>query len=202
MKNFEKSIFLGAIMLIIIGGIVYYNYYKENDNAEILEEVYVENTEKIEDTEEKIIIHITGEVKNQGIIKINSNSRLIDAIEAAGGLTENADISKINLAYVVSDGQKIYIPNVNDLIEEYIDSEAGEGVIVEDINSSKKTLININTATQTELETLTGIGASTALKIINYRNENGKFKNIEEIKNVSGIGDAKYEAIKDNICVK
>lgn len=202
MKNFEKSIFLGVIMLIIIGGIIYYNYYKENDNAEILEEVYIENTEKIEDTEEKIIIHITGEVKNQGIIKINSNSRLIDAIEAAGGLTENADISKINLAYVVSDGQKIYIPNVNDLIEEYIDSEAGEGIIVEDINSSKKTLININTATQTELETLTGIGASTALKIINYRNENGKFKNIEEIKNVSGIGDAKYEAIKDNICVK
>lgn len=202
MKNFEKSIFLGVIMLIIIGGIIYYNYYKENDNAEILEEVYVENTEKIEDTEEKIIIHITGEVKNQGIIKINANSRLIDAIEAAGGLTENADISKINLAYIVSDGQKIYIPNVNDLIEEYIDSEAGEGVIVEDINSSKKMLININTATQTELETLTGIGASTALKIINYRNENGKFKNIEEIKNVSGIGDAKYEAIKDNICVK
>lgn len=202
MKNFEKSIFLGVIMLIIIGGIIYYNYYKENDNAEILEEVYIENTGKIEDTEEKIIIHITGEVKNQGIIKINSNSRLIDAIEAAGGLTENADISKINLAYVVSDGQKIYIPNVNDLIEEYIDSEAGEGIIVEDINSSKKTLININTATQTELETLTGIGASTALKIINYRNENGKFKNIEEIKNVSGIGDAKYEAIKDNICVK
>lgn len=202
MKIFEKSIFLGVIMLIIIGGIIYYNYYKENDNAEILEEVYVENTEKIEDTEEKIIIHITGEVNNEGIVKINSNSRLIDAIEAAGGLTENADISKINLAYIVSDGQKIYIPNVNDLIEEYIDSEAGEGVIVEDINSSKKTLININTATQTELETLTGIGASTALKIINYRNENGKFKNIEEIKNVSGIGDAKYEAIKDNICVK
>lgn len=202
MKNFEKSIFLGVIMLIIIGGIIYYNYYKENDDAEILEEVYVENTEKIEDTEEKIIIHITGEVNNEGIVKINSNSRLIEAIEAAGGLTENADISKINLAYIVSDGQKIYIPNVNDLIEEYIDSEAGEGVIVEDINSSKKTLININTATQTELETLTGIGASTALKIINYRNENGKFKNIEEIKNVSGIGDAKYEAIKDNICVK
>lgn len=202
MKNFEKSIFLGVIMSIIIGGIIYYNYYKENDNAEILEEVYVENTEKIEDTEEKIIIHITGEVNNEGIVKINSNSRLIDAIEAAGGLTENADISKINLAYIVSDGQKIYIPNVNDLIEEYIDSEAGEGVIVEDINSSKKTLININTATQTELETLTGIGASTALKIINYRNENGKFKNIEEIKNVSGIGDAKYEAIKDSICVK
>ena len=77
----------------------------------------------------------------------------------------------------------------------------GENIIIEDITSSSMNLVNINTATQTELETLTGIGPSTALKIIKYREENGKFKTIEEIKNVAGIGDSKFEAIKDEICV-
>lgn len=116
-------------------------------------------------------------------------------------MTENADISKINLAYVVQDGQKINIPNVNTVeTEVYISQEIGENIIVEDIKTNSK-LVNINTATQAELETLTGIGSSTALKIINYRKENGKFKTIEDIKNVSGIGDAKFEAIKNEIYV-
>lgn len=84
--------------------------------------------------------------------------------------------------------------------ESYISEEIGENIIVEDIKTNTN-LININTATQTELETLTGIGPSTALKIINYREENGKFNTIEDIKNVPGIGDSKYEAIKNEICV-
>lgn len=82
----------------------------------------------------------------------------------------------------------------------YITQDIGENIIIEDIETSTS-LININTASQTELETLTGIGPSTALKIINYRKEAGKFKTIEDIKNVPGIGEAKFEAIKDQICV-
>lgn len=203
MKNFEKSIFLGVIVIIIIGGVIYYNHRRENNSInENTEEIYYETKEKTEEQENFIVIHITGEIKTPGIIKIKENSRLADAIEAAGGLTENADINKINLAYIVSDGQKIYIPNINDKTEDYVNSEAGNGVIIENMESNNKKLVNINTATQAELETLTGIGASTALKIINYRKENGKFNNIEEIKNVSGIGEAKYEVIKNNICVR
>lgn len=203
MKNFEKGIFLGVIVIIVIGGIIYYNHCRENNSInENTEEIYYETKEKKEEQENFIIIHITGEIKTPGIIKIKEKSRLADAIEAAGGLTENADINKINLAYIISDGQKIYIPNINDKTEEYVNSEAGNGVIIENMESNNKKLVNINTATQAELETLTGIGASTALKIINYRKENGKFNNIEEIKNVSGIGEAKYEVIKNNICVR
>lgn len=203
MKNFEKSIFLGVIVIIVIGGVIYYNHCRENNSInENTEEIYYETKEKEEEQENFIIIHITGEIKTPGIIKIKENSRLADAIEVAGGLTENADINKINLAYIISDGQKIYIPNINDKTEDYVNSEAGNGVIIENMESNNKKLVNINTATQAELETLTGIGASTALKIINYRKENGKFNNIEEIKNVSGIGEAKYEVIKNNICVR
>lgn len=126
---------------------------------------------------------------------------MADAIEAAGGITTNADIDRINLAYIVQDGQKINIPNVNSVEKEiYIIENIGENIIIEDIKTSNN-LININTANQSELETLTGIGPSTALKIINYREENGKFKTIEDIKKVPGIGESKFDAIKNEICV-
>lgn len=82
----------------------------------------------------------------------------------------------------------------------YITENIGENIIIEDITTNTR-LVNINMATQTELEALSGIGPSTALKIIQYRNENGKFKSIEDIKNVPGIGDSKFKAIKNEICV-
>ena len=164
-----------------------------------------------------IYIYITGEVKNPGIVKLNENSRIIDAINSAGGTTNNANISKINLAYVLKDGMKVNIPNKEDLKNnnnfDYITMSSGDGKnddIPESENSlssksdksnTNKSVVNINTATQTELETLPGIGPSIALKIINYRNENGKFSSIDEIKNVSGIGDSKFENIKKYITV-
>ena len=199
MKNFKKIIFLSIIVALAVIYLIY--NYSNNENNEIIEEdLYIETSNQTKENN-KIILHITGEVNSPGIIEIDEGSRLNDAIEAAGGLTENADTNKINLAYVVQDGQKINIPNVNSVdTGNYITENIGENIVIEDTNMNTN-LVNINTATQTELETLTGIGPSTALKIIKYREENGKFKNIEEIKNVSGIGDSKFEAIKDEICV-
>ena len=96
------------------------------------------------------------------------------------------------------DGQKIYIPSIYDDINfSYVDSTAGENVI----GADNSTLININTATQSELEAIPGVGASTAQKIIDFRNKNGRFKKIEDIMNISGIGEAKFNNIKDYICV-
>lgn len=163
----------------------------------------IQNEEEIID--EKIIVHITGEVAKEGIVKIKKESRLADVIEKAGGTTEEADLSRVNLAYKVEDGQKIYIPNINDKenekeVQEYITEEAGTNVIIEGNESGNK--VNINTATQAELETLPGIGPSTALKIVNHRKENGKFEQIEDIKNVPGIGEAKFESLKEEICVE
>ena len=122
----------------------------------------------------------------------------------AGGFTEEADISKINLAYVVQDGQKIIIPNKNNSEEiesgDYISEDAGNGIIEESKSVGGK--VNINTATQTELESVSGIGPSLASKIIQYRTLNGKFISVEDLKKVSGIGKSKYESIKDEVIVK
>ena len=210
MKNFKKSIFLVLIGLLVVGIFIYKNLNNNQyDGIELNDynilEVEGEGVEgeKEESESSYIIVHIAGEVTNPGIMKVKKDSRVADVIEMAGGLTKSANIEKVNLAFIVSDGQKIYIPSIYDNEESgYVTTENGEGIIDNSFSiKANAEKININTATQTELEQLTGIGPSTALKIINYRNENGKFKTIEELKNVPGIGENKFQSIKDNICV-
>ena len=192
-----------AVMCMVIGYYIInktekYDYSALEKVDNVIEENEVE--EKENEMEEKIIIHITGEVEEGGIIELEKGARISDAIEEAGGITEEADLANVNLAYSLSDGQKIKIPNINEKNEEAIvEEKAGDNIIIEE---NKEEKININKATQTEIETLPGIGPSTALKIINYRNEHGKFKNVEDIKNVPGIGDTKFENIKEYICTE
>ena len=193
------------IMCIVIG---YYIISKtEKYDYSDIEKIsnIIEEDQEVDDNiiENKIVIHITGEVEEEGVIELEKGARISDAIEEAGGTTEEADLSNVNLAYSLSDGQKVKIPNINEKDEEIIvvEEKAGDNIIIEG-NKSREEKININKAAQTEIETLPGIGPSTALKIITYRNEHGKFKNIEDIKNVSGIGDSKFENIKEYICVE
>lgn len=205
-------IIIGCIIITIIG---YYTYIKIEtigfNEIELKEEsttkIIKEEKEEEKILEKKIIVHIAGAVKNEGVVELKESSRIEDAIEAVGGITEEADMTNINLAYILEDGQKIYIPTKEDTNTGYITKENGEDIItnmkIEDKSmKEEKSKVNINNANQVELETLPGIGPSTALKIINYRKENGKFKNIEDIKNVPGIGESKYEQIKDSIIVK
>ena len=175
------------IMCIVIG---YYIISKtEKYDYSDIEKIsnIIEEDQEVDDNiiENKIVIHITGEVEEEGVIELEKGARISDAIEEAGGTTEEADLSNVNLAYSLSDGQKVKIPNINEKDEEIIvvEEKAGDNIIIEG-NKSKEEKININKAAQTEIETLPGIGPSTALKIINYRNEHGKFKNIGDIKNV------------------
>ena len=227
--NKKQKIVIGIIGAIIIMAFLYYIYAKEDDSIisteENITENVVEKSEKSEKTtnEEtnKIVVHVSGAVNQEGIIELQENSRISDAINIAGGLKENADTKHINLAFKLEDGMKIYIPTIEETKEQntqiqnqnridetskYVTSSSGvvqeEQTNGQQSEQKKNEKININTATQTELETLPGIGPATSLKIINYREENGKFETIEEIKEVSGIGDAKYENIKDLICVK
>ena len=205
----QKIIFISIATLIIIfvGCYIIYktSHYKNYNELEIIEDNDIgtnkTNSNEEEIISEEIVIHIAGEVVKEGIVKIKKDARITDVIEKAGGLTKEADLSKINLAYQVEDGQKIYIPNINDKEEkDYITEDAGVDIIVD--GKKDKDKVNLNTATQAELETLSGVGPSTALKIINYRKENGEFKKIEDIKNVPGIGEAKFESLKEYICVK
>ena len=217
MKNFKELLKNNIIVIILFSialasGVCLYFKTEEKENMQnIFEEVennVTTNTVENENTEEakKIAIHITGEVKKTGVIYLKVGSRIIDAIEKAGGTTKNADLSKVNLAYVLLDGQKLYIPNKKDKISEYISEGGGQNVITgteansnTEMNKSKK--ININTAGKEELQKISGIGPSLAEKIISYRNSNGKFKKIEDIKNVNGIGENKYRNIKGSICI-
>lgn len=200
--NKNQKIIVGGILLVIILVIGYYIYKitqePEINTLEIMEDKVeiAEENQNIDNTE--IIIHIAGAVENSGIQKLHENSRIADAIEAAGGLTADANINSINLAQKIIDGQKIYIPSIDDdeITETVVEMPVETMETVEYMDS-----ININTASQTELETLPGIGPSTASKIIEYRKENGKFSSIEDVQNVSGIGESKYAQIKDKIVV-
>lgn len=214
----QKRIF-SIVGIFVAIGLIYFIYSGIGEEKEIdLEEdilisnqvasgdnTSTQNTTELE--EDIVIVHVTGAVKNPGIVKLKEGSRIEDAIEAAGGLTENADISDVNLAYILEDGIKLRIPSTSDETITNTDiliENNGENIIEETNTSTNNSngSININKATEAELDTLPGIGPSLASKIVEYREQNGKFSSIEEIKNVSGIGDSKYESIKDFICVK
>ena len=189
----------------------YSNLYPE-ENANV-----IKNEIKVEEVAKNLIyVYVAGEVNNPSVVELEEGQRVADAIEKAGGLTDSGEIKNINLAYKLQDGEKLYIPSLDEVIESE-EEDTNIAYITSGINSeingttsnsgnnsensTSNALININTATQTELETLDGIGPSTAKKIIDYREENGKFNSKEDIQNVPGIGDAKYAGIKDNICV-
>lgn len=199
----QKIIFL-IILILMLCIIFYYIYsnlyandYSFNENSLLVDTTDENNAPSIENINnniDTIVVYICGAVKESKVITLSENSRICDAIDAVGGLLKDADLTNINLAYVLEDGEKIYIPHKG---EEVLDTPTSYTT-----NNSDSNKININKASQTELETIPGIGPSTALKIINYRNENGKFNSIEDIKNVSGIGDSKFNNIKEYITVK
>ena len=201
MININKNqIIIAFIVIIICIVIAIYILSLNQQNFNNYEDLEITETEEIAEEpeeKEKIKVHIAGSVVSEGIVELEEGARVADAIDQAGGTTADANMDQVNLAYKVQDGQKIYIPNINE--EEYEITEDMEGI--QNIYETNPDIININTATQTELELLPGIGPSTASKIIKYREENGEFKVIDDIKNVSGIGDAKFESIKNQITV-
>ena len=204
--KYKKIIIVGIIVSTIIALVVYYLVRNDDDYEDFEENILQENNVDITkekniiiDEVSKIKVHVSGEVLSPGVVEIEEGARIIDAINMAGGLSEEADISKINLAYIVEDATKINIPNINDIEENEIIT-----IKDNDFESSEdsKVMININTASVEELQKLEGIGSSIALRIVAYRKENGKFNSIDDLRNISGIGDSKFEKIKDNIYVK
>lgn len=197
-----------VVIIIVVCFIAFLSFFKifKNDNMD--EDLIVEESnyneedeldtgekidgESMEDLNSKLIVHIAGSVKKPGILELEPGSRVVDAIEMCGGLTEDASLDSINLARKLQDEEKIYIPKLGEELEEEVDLRVE--------STGLGNLIDINTAGKEELISLPGIGDKTADKIIDYR-EGNLFKTIEDIKNVSGIGEKKFEAIKDMIKV-
>ena len=187
----QKILAAGSAVAILAGGIFYY-HSSQNETIDLQNEiVYEDQTSAVEyiEPENTIVVYITGAVQNPGVIDIPEDSRVIDAVNAAGGLTSSADLEAINMA----DGQHVTVPEISS-------NENDNRIAAKKPTSTQKnSLVNINTADESELISLPGIGPATAKKIIDYRENNGAFIEIEDIKKVRGIGQSKFENMKDFI---
>lgn len=174
---------------------------KESAEENLDEELNNMSSDELQ--EETIAVHMCGAVVNPGVYELPKGSRITDGVTMAGGFTDDANGNALNLAQVLEDQSRVYVPT-------YAESEALQaaealGVYLpenaSDTSEHESELININTANSDRLQQLPGVGQTRAESIIAYREEHGPFKNREDIKNVSGIGDASYEKLKDKITV-
>ncbi|GMQ56729.1 competence protein ComEA [Vallitalea sediminicola] len=201
MKN--KWDYGAFVLLVIMVGIVYANS-KSSVSIEVNDEVdsnedtitdsednNYEDTEDAKELEKTIIVHICGEVVDEGIYNVKEDSRVYEVLELAGGLTKEAATDYVNLARQVKDGEQIIFPSKEQIETGEFDTEDAEGK-----------LVNINTASIEKLTTLSGIGESRAKLIKDYREEHGDFETIEDIMKVSGIKEGAFNKIKDSIIVK
>ena len=145
-----------------------------------------------------VVVYVCGAVKAPGIVRVPAGARVTDALELAGGPSAKAELTAVNLAAKVSDGEQIVVP-ARGRSAPAVAATAGAATAAGPAVPAAP--VNINTATLEQLDALVGVGPATAQKIIDYRTANGPFKTIDDIKNVSGIGDAKFAAMKDNITV-
>lgn len=193
--NYKGIIKCAAVTLaVIVSGIL---YSCQNDNTAVME-ITDKTTQVIESTlettrlEQDVYVYVCGQVNKPGVYRLNNGSRICDAISAAGSTTDKA-ADTLNLAAFVSDGDKIYVPAVD---ETTIQSEEPSG---DTPTGTGK--ININTADKNMLMTLSGIGEAKANAIISYRENNGPFTDISDIMNISGIKESAFSKIKDSISV-
>lgn len=210
----DKIIFAGIIFLAFLVANVFSNggfkdIFNKNEDEIVMSKPDNENLDDMKNKEtssndlstEDKKVYISGEVKNSGVYDIKDGDRLDDLVKRAGGFTEKADINAINLALRLEDQMKIYIPNIDEnqnINADNTNLAMGEVTSTNPKSSGQK--ININLASKEELMTLPNIGEKRAQVILDYRQEN-KFTKIEDIKNVSGIGDKYFEAMKDLITV-
>ncbi|WP_052427401.1 helix-hairpin-helix domain-containing protein [Neobacillus niacini] len=203
---YEHKIYV-IITAIIAFGAIFYFFEESKSSISNVENMVPPEITDVKDTQpqqnqiqatESIIVDVKGQVKMPGVYSSSQGERVIDVIQRAGGLTENADESKVNFAEHVQDAMVIYIPAMG----EEGNIPAGITGNPSDTGGAKQGKMNLNKADESELQRLSGIGPSKAAAIIEYRETNGPFKSIEDLKNISGIGDKTFEKLKDLISVQ
>ncbi|HFH9840337.1 TPA: helix-hairpin-helix domain-containing protein [Streptococcus suis] len=165
-----------------------------SSSSELVEETSTEVSEE----PSQLVVDVKGAVAKPGLYTLEEGSRVNDAVEAAGGLTSQADPKSINLAQKLSDEAVVYVASKDEKISVVASTTASSAMSPEG-NESK---VNLNTATEADLQTISGIGAKRATDIIAYREANGGFKSVDDLNNVSGIGDKTMESIRPYVTVE
>lgn len=194
-KNKKK--FIGAVIILVFFMILFIiGYFVSRPKQVSTDDIFVEkpsSTQKSSKSDSDTIqVCISGEVKKPGLYSFNEGSRVKDVIDKAGGFLQDADYSRVNLAKKLKDEDQIIIDKINQNVQ--TNNVTGSS------NTDEK--INVNTATLEQLDSVKGIGTVTAKKIIDYRQKNGNFKSIEDLKKVGRIGDKTIEKLKDKIDVR
>lgn len=204
-KEYKLYIMIGAVFLGMIG---YFLFSQLNEPVSEVNHQWMSEEEEVvfneddgdeldEEKEEEIIVDVKGEVHKPGVYKAEAGERVIDIIERAGGLKGTAEEGAVNLAQRVTDEMVLYIPKKGENVEQIENMMTAQSG-----GSSRDGKVNINKASSSELETLPGIGPAKAQAIIDYREQNGSFKVVEDLMSVSGIGEKTFEKLKDHITVQ
>jgi competence protein ComEA len=141
-----------------------------------------------------LFVHVLGAVAHPGLYTLPAGSRVVDAVGAAGGMTHDADQSGVNLARLLSDGEQLVVPHVGEVVA----PAAGATGRAASVPGGK---VNLNTATEDELETLPRVGPAMAAKILDWRTQNGRFTSVDDLMNISGIGQKTFDSLKDLVTV-
>lgn len=194
---------LAALGFLAVLTLVLFNLFKEPEEyAEVTtasssSQMTIESTSTSKENTDWYV-DVKGAVKAPGMYKIKEGMRLMDAVDQAGGFLEEADRNQVNFSKLLTDQEVVFIPKIGETPPTV---QAGEASTVGDSSSDEKGKVNINTADSTELQTLSGIGEKKAQDILNYREENGSFQKVEDLLNVSGIGEKTLENLRDFITI-
>ena len=192
---YRKSMLILLLIVLAVAGGTYYGCYMQEK-----ESIQLDAASQAVSQEDRaeITVYVTGAINKPGVVTVREGARMADAVKACGGLLPTADGEKVNMAQVLKDGQQVRVP----------EKQAGSSALPANTGKASSAVktkadgpININTASAEELDALPGIGPTMAKRIIEYRETEGAFTAIEDIKKVKGIGEAKFEKMKDKICL-
>lgn len=199
-ERYKYYLFL-LLVLFVLGLISALFFYTRQSSVEEYEDLSTEKnsqerqTQKMSDEKLLLYADVKGAVKQPGIYQIHEDMRVWDVVQLAGGVQENAETKNVNFAEKVSDQMVIYIPSEDEVVQTYDKEEIKQ-------ESQQSDKVNLNQANESELQTLTGIGQKKAQEIILYREENGGFREIEELKKIPGIGEKTFEKLREAICIE
>lgn len=217
-RKHQLLLLIAALALLLFAGYKYAVFQADDGSKDtlIIEEKDSENDAATQEEDEReakeIVIHVAGAVQNPGVYHLPSGARVIDAINLAGSTADSA-LDYLNLAAPLEDGKQIMVNSLKEMQNQQLPgnttgvvpvNSGGGGVMPTDRigeNQNVSGRININTAGQAELEKLSGIGPSLSQRVMDHRNQNGPFLSVEDIMSVSGIGEKRFEQIKEHICV-